>query len=345
MSRQTRSEVLVATPAGRVTIVDVARAAGTSVSSTSVALRGEPGVSEETRRRILRTADRLGYRPDRRARMLREQSSRLLGVTFTVSQTFHAEVVESLYDAVADTGYDLVLSAATGTRTELQAIESLLRDRCAAVVLISPEIGNLDLATVGRRVPAVTVGSELHAESVDSVRADDPRGMRIAVDHLVEAGHRDIHYVDGGAAAMGRTRREGYLAAMSAHGLTDRARLLRGEADEESGVVAATELRAGSSLPTAVLAYNDRTAFGLLLTLRMRGLGVPGEISVVGYDDTRLASLANIELTSVSQDAAALAAAAIRSAIARAEGRAGAGAEFVTPPRLVVRKTSGPPRG
>ena len=136
------------TKAGRVTIVDVARAAGTSVSSASVALRGEPGVSEELRRRILRTADRLGYRPDQRARMLREQSSRLLGVTFAVPQAFHADVVECLYAAVADTGYDLVLSATTGTRTELQAVESLLQDRCAALVLVSPEIGNLDLATV-----------------------------------------------------------------------------------------------------------------------------------------------------------------------------------------------------
>jgi DNA-binding LacI/PurR family transcriptional regulator len=344
MSRQTRMRGAVATKAGRVTIVDVARAAGASVSSTSVALRGEPGVSEETRRRILRTADRLGYRPDQRARMLREQTSRLLGVTFTVSQTFHADVVECLYAAVADTGYDLVLSATTSTRTELQAIESLLQDRCAALVLLSPEIGNLDLAALSRRVPAVLVGSELSAESVDLVRADDPRGIRMAVDHLVGMGHRDIHYIDGGAAAMGRTRREGYLNAMSAHGLAGRARLLDGDDDEESGVAAATELLAGPSRPTAVLAYNDRTAFGLLLTLRMRGVDVPGEISVVGYDDTRLASLRGIELTSVSQDASALAAAAVRSAIARAEGNAGSAAEFVTPPRLVVRATSGPAR-
>jgi DNA-binding LacI/PurR family transcriptional regulator len=337
--------VSVATTAGRVTIVDVARAAATSVSSTSVALRGEPGVSEETRRRILQTADRLGYRPDQRARMLREQRPRLLGVTFTVSQTFHADVVECLYGAVDGTGYDLVLSATTRTRGELQAVESLLQDRCAALVLVSPEIGNLDLAALSARVPAVLVGSELRAESVDSVRADDRRGIRMAVDHLVATGHRDIHYVDGGAAAMGRTRREGYLAAMAAHGLAGRARLLAGRADEESGVTAAAELLAGPSRPTAVLAYNDRTAFGLLLTLRAHGVDVPGEMSVVGFDDTRLAALRGVELTSVSQDASALTAAAVRCAVARAEGTAGPGQEIVTPPRLVVRATSGPPPG
>ncbi|WP_338051331.1 LacI family DNA-binding transcriptional regulator [Pseudonocardia acidicola] len=334
----------MAARAGRVTIVDVARAAGTSVSSASVALRGEPGVSEETRRRILRTADRLGYRPDQRARMLREQNSRLLGVTFTVSQAFHAEVVEHLYRAVADTGYDLVLSATTRTRTELQAVESLLQERCAALVLVSPDIGNHDLAALSRRVPAVTVGSELHAESVDSVRADDRRGVGAAVEHLVAAGHRDIHYVDGGRAVMSRTRREGYLDAMSAHGLADRARVLGGHADEESGVAAAMELLAAARPPTAVLTHNDMTAFGLLLTLRVRGVDVPGEISVVGYDDTRLASLRNVELTSVSQDPAALAATAVRRAVARCEGQEVPAGEFVTPPRLVVRTSSGPPR-
>jgi DNA-binding LacI/PurR family transcriptional regulator len=338
------SGVRVVTKAGRVTIVDVARAAGTSVSSASVALRGEPGVSEELRRRILRTADRLGYRPDQRARMLREQNSRLLGVTFTVSQAFHAEVIEHLYLAVADSGYDLVLSATTRTRTELQAVESLLQDRCAALVLVSPEIGNHDLAALSRRVPAVTVGSELHAESVDSVHTDERRGVGMAVEHLVAAGHRDIHYVDGGRAVMSRIRREGFLEAMSAHGLADRARVLEGNADEDSGAAAATEMLAGSAVPTAVLTHNDMTAFGLLLALRMGGVDVPGEISVVGYDDTRLASLQGVELTSISQDAPALAAAAVRCAIARAEGHSAPAGTFVTPPRLVVRTSSGPPR-
>jgi DNA-binding LacI/PurR family transcriptional regulator len=97
----------------------------------------------------------------------------------------------------------------------------------------------------------------------------------------------------------------------------------------------------GPSRPTAVLAYNDRTAFGLLLTLRAHGADV---LSVVGFDDTGLAALRGVEPTSVGQDASALAAAAVRCAGARAEGTAEPGREIVTPPRLVVRATSGPPR-
>ena len=335
----------MATNAGRVTIVDVARAAGTSVSSASVALRGEPGVSAATRRRIMQTADRLGYRPDQRARTLRQQNSRLLGVTFAITQAFHAAVVEHLYQAVADSEYDLVLSTTTEVRDGLRAAESLLADRCAALILVSPEIGNHDLAALSRRAPAVTVGSELHAESVDSVHADDRLGVAMAIEHLVALGHRDIHYIDGGRAVLGHTRREGYLEAMAAHGLRGRARILHGQADEESGARAAAELLAGSSLPTAVLAFNDRTAFGLVISLRLGGVDVPGQVSVVGYDDTRLASLRNVELTTVSQDPAVLAATAVQRAIARAEGETARAEEFVTPPRLVIRSTSAQPGG
>lgn len=324
----------------RVTIVDVARAADTSVSSASVALRGEPGVSAETRRRVLATAERLGYRPDTRARMLRESRSRLLGVTYTVSQAFHAEVVEHLYRAAADTGHDLVLSAATRDRTETAAVESLYQERCAALLLISPELSEAELAAASRRVPSVVIGSELTA--VDSVRADDERGIALVVDHLVAQGHREIHYVDGGNAVLSRTRCAGYLAAMREHGLAAHTRVLDGAADEESGVAAAHRLRAAPALPTAVVAHNDMTAFGLLLALRGNGIAVPEQVSVIGYDDTRLASLSTVGLTSVSQDPARLAETAVRRAIARAEGSVVDPAEFVTSPRLVVRTSSGP---
>jgi DNA-binding LacI/PurR family transcriptional regulator len=328
----------------RVTIVDVARAAGTSVSSASVALRGESGVSERTRIRILRTADQLGYQPDQRARVLREQRSRLLGVTFAVDQTFDAELVEHLYAAVADTGYDLVLSATTGARSEVDAVESLLRDRCPTLVLISPQLSTEQLVELSRRASVVTIGSDLRAEGVDSVHSDDRRGITAAVDHLVGLGHRAISYVDGGRAVLSSTRRDGYLDAMAAHGLGVHAHLLTGQPTEESGIEAARQLLLQKRLPTAVLAHNDMIAFGLLLTLRANGVAVPGEVSVVGYDDTRLAGLSTVGLTSVSQDARLLARTAIARAVARTEVPDTPAPEFVAAPALIVRATSGPPR-
>ncbi|GAA4617795.1 substrate-binding domain-containing protein [Saccharopolyspora hordei] len=329
---------------GRTTIVDVARAAGTSVASASVALRGERGVSEKTRAHVLAVADRLGYRPDQRARLLREQKSRLLGVTFSVGQTFHAEVIEHLYRAADARGYGLVLSATTSSRSEPEAIDDLLRDRCETLVLVSPELGEEQLADLATRASVVTIGSDLRVDGVDSLRSHEHQGVADAVAHLVELGHTDIAYVDGGAMTMSSTRRAAYLDAMAEHGLDQRARVIPGRPTEESGVEVATRMLAGrEQVPTAVLAHNDMIAIGLLLTLRGGGVAVPGDVSVVGYDDTKMAALASIQLTSVSQDAASLAAAAVERAILRTEGTVEP-AEVVTPAQLVVRETTGPPR-
>ncbi|GAA2786548.1 LacI family DNA-binding transcriptional regulator [Saccharopolyspora taberi] len=327
---------------GRTTIVDVARAAETSVASASVALRGEPGVSERTRARILEVAERLGYQPDQRARLLREQKSRLLGVTFSVHQTFHAQVVEHLYRAADARGYGLVLSATTPGRAEPEAVGNLLRDRCETLILVSPEISEQRLAELTTRASVVTIGSDLRVDGVDSLRSDDRQGITDAVAHLVGLGHRAITYVDGGAVVMGRTRRDAYLDAMRAHGLEPRA--ISGSPTEESGVDIATRMLGGAGpLPTAILAHNDMIAIGVLLTLRAGGVAVPDDVSVVGYDDTRMAALASIRLTSVSQDAARLAETAVERAVLRVENPAEA-TEIVTPAKLVVRETSAPPQ-
>ena len=326
------------------TIVDVARAAGTSVSSASVALRGKAGVSDRTRARILEAADRLGYQPDRRARLLRQQRSRLLGVTFSVNQTFHSDVIGSLYRTTGHSGYDLLLSATTPTRSASEAVDSLLRDRCETLILISPEIDEAELDDLSGRASVVTIGSDLLVDGVHSLRSDDHQGVADVVDHLVGLGHRHITYVDGGTTAMTAIRREAYVGAMRARGLGGLVRVLRGKATEESGIEAANRiLNAGEPLPTAIFAHNDMMAFGILLTLRSRGVAVPEDVSVVGYDNTRLAALATIQLTSVSQDAARLARAAVERALMRAEDSVPA-KEIVTPARLVVRSTSGPPR-
>lgn len=330
----------VARKNGRTTIVDVARAAGTSVASASVALRGEPGVSERTRTHILEVAARLGYRPDQRARLLREQKSRLLGVTFSVNQTFHAEVIEHLYRAADARGYGLVLSATTSSRSEAEAIDNLLRDRCETLILVSPEISEAQLVELTARASLVTIGSDLRADGVDSMHSHDRQGIADAVAHLVALGHQDIAYIDGGAMVMSATRREAYVDAMRIHGLAQQIQVVGGRPTEESGVEIATRMLDGKEpLPTAILAHNDMIAIGILLTLRARGVAVPDDVSVIGYDDTKMAALATIQLTSVSQGAARLAEAAVERAIMRAENPVEA-AEIVTPAQLVVRETT-----
>lgn len=333
---------------GRVTIVDLARETGVSVSSVSVALRGDPGVSEATRSRVLAAAERLGYRADRRARGLREQRPRVIGVTFWLHQTFHAALVDELYAAARPSGYDLVLSGTTADRPVAEAVESLQHERCGAMILISPDITRNRLARLGGHLPTVVVGSDVKARGVDLVRADDDLGMDLLVRHLVELGHERIAFVDGGDAVMSGSRRTGYERAMAAHGLTDGIDLVGGYPTEDAGVRAAHELvaRPRRRRPTAVLMHNDMAAVGMLLTLRGLGVDVPGEMSVAGYDDTRIAGLATIALTTVSQDPRTLATESLGRAVARIEGSAADPRPLVVAPRLVVRSTTGPsPRG
>lgn len=334
----------MAKKAGKATIVDVAREAGIAVSSASVALRGEAGVSEQTRRRILEAARRLGYQPDQRARLLRQQQARLLGVTFAVNQAFHADVIDHLYRAVDRTTYDLLLSATTPTRPTSEAIDNLLRDRCETLILISPEIDAAALEDLSSRAAMLAIGSELHVDDIDSLHSDDSHGISEVINHLTRRGHRDIAFADGGTTAMAATRRDAYVEAMRASGLGGQVRVLSGTATEASGIeVANSVLDSGDPLPTAICAHNDEMAVGVLLTLRSRGIAVPDDVSIVGYDDTELASLATIQLTSVSQDAAQLARAAAERAITRTETAAPA-TEIIIPSHLVIRTTTGPPR-
>ncbi|MDO5627615.1 MAG: LacI family DNA-binding transcriptional regulator [Mobilicoccus sp.] len=324
----------------RATIVDVAKAAGVATSTASVALRGEKGVSEATRERIIAHAAALGYRVDDRARLLRESRSRPVGVTFRPGQAFHTQVVEAVYDAATVRGIDVVLSAVTSTRSPGAAVEALLRDRCSGLLLISPEVESDDLQVWSTSVPVVTLGSPLSAPGVASVVIDEAAGLDLAVGHLAERGHRDIVHLDGGEGVMAGRRSAGYEAAMAARGLSPS--VVPGGVTEEAGVTAAQRLLADGTLPSAVVAYNDMAAIGLLLTLRGAGVAVPGQVAVVGYDDTRTGALSTIGLTTISQEPSALADAALTClADLDPDDREGHTAGLVTlPPRLVVRTTT-----
>jgi DNA-binding LacI/PurR family transcriptional regulator len=333
-------------PARRPRLQDVATEAGVSTASASLVLRGAPGPSAATRERVLSTAARLGYRPDRAASLLARRRSRLIGVLMDVRSTFHAQLVEEIHEAAAEHGYDLVLSTITRTRDEGRAIETLLDSRCEALVLLGPEAPAARLSALDRQLPVVSVGRAVPSAGVDVVRAADDEGVALAVDHLVALGHRRITYVDGGPGAISAGRRRGYQRAMRRHRLGDDLRVMAGDHGEESGARAARALLATDLPPTAVVAYNDRSAVGVLDTLLRSGVAVPGAVSVVGYDDSPLSRLAHIDLTTVSQESEQLMRHAVAAVVERLDGGRTEHREVVVAPRLVVRGTSGPaPRG
>lgn len=314
-----------------------------SVALVSIVMRGAPGAGAATRERVLKVARQLGYQPDSRARLLRSGRTRLLGVVFDVRHPFHDDLLTGLYDAAGRVGYELTLSAVTPRRNERTAIDGLLQDRCEALVLFGGRLRTAELATIAARLPVVAMMRGVRHRDVDVVRTDDPLGSQQAVDHLVALGHRDIAHVDGGLIHGSAERRRGYYEAMRRHGLADQVRVLSGGAGEEDGARAAAGLLA--SPPTAVTVFNDLSAAGLLDVLRRNGLDVPGDISVVGYDDSSFSRLAHIDLTTVAQDVEAMAAGAISRAVERIEGAVVERREVVIAPRLVVRGTTGRPDG
>jgi DNA-binding LacI/PurR family transcriptional regulator len=325
----------------RPTLADVAKHAGVSPGTASLALRGARGPSADTAERVRRVADEVGYRPDRAASALAARRTRLLGVSLMIGNSFHAELAEALQDAAEEAGYELLLHQVTPRRGDLAAAEVLLASRCEALLLLGPEVPTAPLAALARRVPVVVLGRR--APGLDAVRADDVAGFALAVDHLVAQGHRELAHVSGGTGDIAAARRAGFLAAVAAHGLAGASRIVEGSFSEESGVVAARALL-GDGLPTtAVVAANDRQAVGLLDALARAGVDVPGRISVVGYDDSPLARLAHVRLTSVGQDPVGQAREAVRAALERLDAGRTDPVDVILAPRLVVRATTGPP--
>lgn len=327
----------------RPTMADVAAMAGVSTALVSIVMRDVPGASAATRERVLQAADALGYRPDSRARMLRSASSTLLGVVFGVQHAFHGDLLTGLYAAAADAGYQVALSAVTPGRDEHAAVSDLLADRCAALIMLGAESSPAYLSQLANKIPVVVVARSVRLSVVDVVRTADDQGLHQAVDHLVELGHTDIVHIDGGRAAGAAERRRGYREAMHRHGLEGQIRVVSGGLGEDDGAAAARSLLAGP-LPTAVTVFNDRCATGVLEVLRTAGLRIPEDVSVVGFDDSRLARLSFVNLTTIAQDTAQLTAGAVSRAVQRAGGMKAQPREQIIPPSLVVRTTTAPPR-
>jgi DNA-binding LacI/PurR family transcriptional regulator len=327
----------------RTTLADVARQAGVSTTLVSLVMRGVPGASPANRENVFRVARELGYVPDSRARALRQGRSQLLGVMFGAQQPFHADLVEGIYTAAEVAGYDVVLSAVTDTRGEDRAVRTLFADRCEALILLGPQSSRDWLSGVAGRLPTVVVARSVRHAGIDVIRTAEAEGIGLAVDHLVALHHSDIRHIDGGAAPGADQRRRGYRAAMQRHGLEPR--LVHGGPSEREAA-RATEGLLATGPPTGVLAFNDRCATGVLDTLHRAGVHVPGEVSVVGFDDTHLAGFSHIDLTTVRQHAALMATLAVERAIARADPLQDVttSREQVVLPTLVVRGSSAPAR-
>lgn len=320
-------------------MTDVAERAGVSRALVSIVFRDVPGASTETRDRVRAAAEELGYRPDRRARLLSRRRTRVLGVVFGIGHEFHADLLAELYRAATPYGQELALSGTTAGRQEQDAVADLMALRCDALLLLGSSLPEPQLAELAAAVPMVVVARASTSPRVDVVRTDDVAGAALAAQHLLDLGHTRLVHVDGGCAAGAEERRRGFARAVGGAGLD--VDVEPGGLTEDDGAAAAERLLDREVLPTGLAVFNDQSAAGLMDVLRSADVRWPEDVSVVGYDDSPLARSRWARLTTVRQDVEALAALAVRRAVERVEEPDLAAREDLVAPSLVVRGSTG----
>lgn len=325
----------------RPTILDVAAKCGMSKSLVSLALSGSPKVSDDSKKKILKAAKELGYRPNAAARSLAARRSKTLGVLILdLHNPVSAEIVDAVQAEIRQYGYSsLLVTGGDDPVLEKAEIDTLLQFQIEGLILISHRLTADALKAIATEVPTVTVTREdIQVARMDSVCNDDVAGAQLAVDHLVGLGHSRIVCLSGGDNPVSISRAEGYQAAMKGHGLAGSASVVSGGLTDTAGYKAAQ--KALELSPTALVVANDIAAVGAIAAIEESGLRVPEDISVVGYDGIRLGGLRSVNLTSVAQPLAELGKLAAKSIIERIEKPSSQSKRIRVASELVVRGTT-----
>jgi LacI family transcriptional regulator len=331
-----------------VTLSDVARAAGVSVSSVSRILAGKARVSRATEARVLQTAQALGYRPNLHAQGLARGRTGVIGVLSQHrASSYYGRILEGVELALMDTPYHPVFASAHwNVDHERSALDLLLRYRVDGIVVLGGLLDDAQLAAIDEHTPLLVVGRSFAADPERSLAVDNVDPAEKLTRYLVELGHRRIAHIAGPPfTPESAARRAGYERALREAGIEpDPQLVVGGDFLFESGSLAIDELLARGAAFTAVFAGNDWMAYGARSALDRHGLRVPDDVSLVGFDDDPVAEWQTPPLTTVRQPTVDLG-----SVAAEAMMRVLAGEEPALPvfePELVIRgSAAAPPAG
>jgi DNA-binding LacI/PurR family transcriptional regulator len=339
-------------PPRRPTINDVARRAGVSKSLVSLVMRDSDTVSSARRGAVLAAARELGYRPNAIARSLVEARTRTVGVIVSdLRNPWYVDVLDGFRQAAAAGGFRVLIGGGqlADRQVDRTVVEAFLDLRVEGLCVIGVLPYDKALAEAISSVPAVVTSSHSYElPHVDSVVNDDENGTLQATEHLIGLGHQRIAHIGGGPDGVAQARLRGYQRAMREHGLGQRICVEECDYDEPSGHAAASRLLGARRQPTAIVAVNDLAAVGALSAADDAGLPLPAGLSVVGYDNTSLAAVGHLSLSSVDPRSTAIGELAGQRIMARIAGGEHSaredGRRDLIPPLLVVRRSTTHPR-
>lgn len=307
----------------KVTLNEVADSAGVSIQTVSNVVNNKPVVSEETRELVLAHLANCGYRSNAVARSLKTNKSRLIGLVVpSMTNSMYAEVAETVVLEAEQRGYTVMMAVTLrDASTELELVNTIIDHNAAGILMSSsdPE-ARASKTTLSVGVPYVELLNRTGEKGCDVFEADNVRGARDAVTHLVSLGHRMIAHISGLPNSTGSARRTGYEQALVSADIQPSASLLVNGQYTRRGGRAACEKLLSRGIPfSAIFCASDLMAYGAMEALSSHGLRVPHDVSVVGFDDMSLSSLPGIDLTSVSFDPAKLGQRAIEKLIDKIE--------------------------
>ncbi len=330
-----------------VTIAEVARRAGVSIATVSRVVNNIPHqVSTGTRRRVLRAIRVLDFRPNALARSLHQKRTQTLGLIIPdISNPYYAEIARGIEDAVSQHGYTLFTCNTDRKVEKISGYVAILREKQVdGIILGGGGTWGRDhfVALRDCGVKAVLIGR--YGIDLPSIRVDNEKGAWESATHLVQLGHERIAVLAGPRSSTTTVDRlAGYRKAFAEHGLRlPAAWCLYGDLRPESGLVAAERLMASRCRPTAILAINDQMAIGAMRALLRRRIQVPGQVSIVGFDDIALASFVSPTLTTMALPLYRMGVAG-GDLLLRVLGGVSQAEEVWFTPELVVRESAGPP--
>lgn len=335
---------------GPARLEDIAAKVGVSVSTASRALAGNTAISAETRQSVQEAAAALGYRMPAQGRRTRKSATRMVGVVVgALHNRFMTQLLEHLHHALHEAGYQLTLIIDSMSEAgALQTLRPLVDGYLDGLIIATATLDSPVVAELRRRgIPIVLVVRSVDQPGLDTVEIDNVHAGEVAVRHLVELGHRKIGLVMGPRnTSTSRDRVQGTLRYLASQGFAQAdVPLVWGEYTTESGYSCAMAMLEAHPELTGVVTGNDTIAIGVLEAARRRGLAVPEQLSVIGFDDIPIAGSPLVALTTIRQPVEAMARTAARRLVERMNSHAPSAAlRDLLPIHLIQRGTTAPPR-